>query len=54
VSGASKTVTAAKADPVWKAYIEAGIAGYNKAGRCTTDIDTVDDGDDPMLKWEVK
>ena len=31
VPGASaKTVTAAKADPVWKAYIEAGIAQYNK------------------------
>ena len=24
------TVTAAKADAKWKAYIEAGIAGYNK------------------------
>ena len=26
----AKTVTEAKADPKWKEYIEAGIAGYNK------------------------
>ena len=30
VSKACKTVTQAKADPKWKEYIEAGIAGYNK------------------------
>ena len=30
VSPASKTVTAAKADPTWTAYIQKGIDGYNK------------------------
>ena len=30
VSKVTKTVTQAKADPKWKEYIEAGIAGYNK------------------------